>query len=203
MDRLLVGARFSEQGTRQAGALFYVFRCACQGSELNRGGIGEIPQGGPSGAFCLPRRGCKIIGSPSTFSPLMRCATKVTGSFPSPRRKIKMLRKPFLSIAVACAFMFTPVGAFAGHGHGHGHSHGHKSGHGHGHGHNHKGGHNGHGHKGHGHGHAHNYNHNYNHNYHRHGHGHGHGRWWHGQWWGYGVGSCWRWTPYGYVWICY
>ena len=29
-----------------------------------------------------------------------------------------MLRKPFLSIAVACALMFTPVGAFAGHGHG-------------------------------------------------------------------------------------
>ena len=41
-----------------------------------------------------------------------------------------MLRKPFLSIAVACALTFTPVGAFAGHGHGHGH--GHKSGHGHG-----------------------------------------------------------------------
>ena len=34
------------------------------------------------------------------------------------------------------------------------------------------------------------------------GHGHG-GRWWHDRWWGYGVGSCWRWTPYGYIWVCY
>ena len=48
-----------------------------------------------------------------------------------------MLRKLFLSVAMACALMFTPVGAFAGHGQqaGHGHGHGHKSGHGHGHGH--------------------------------------------------------------------
>jgi hypothetical protein len=42
-----------------------------------------------------------------------------------------------------------------------------------------------------------------------HGHGHGHwrghghgGHWWHGRYWGYGVGSCWRWTPAGYIWIC-
>ncbi len=28
-------------------------------------------------------------------------------------------------------------------------------------------------------------------------------RFWHGRWWPYGVGSCWRLTPYGeYVWIC-
>ena len=33
---------------------------------------------------------------------------------------------------------------------------------------------------------------------------HGHGRcYWHGRWWPYGVGSCWRITPDGYyVWVC-
>jgi hypothetical protein len=35
------------------------------------------------------------------------------------------------------------------------------------------------------------------------GHGHGHGgHFWHGHWWGYGEGPCWRLTPAGYVWIC-
>jgi hypothetical protein len=29
-------------------------------------------------------------------------------------------------------------------------------------------------------------------------------RYWHGQWWAYGVGSCWRLTPDGYyVWVCF
>jgi hypothetical protein len=28
-------------------------------------------------------------------------------------------------------------------------------------------------------------------------------RYWRGRWWAYGVGSCWRWTDIGYVWICY
>jgi hypothetical protein len=28
------------------------------------------------------------------------------------------------------------------------------------------------------------------------------GRYWRGRWWAYGVGSCWRSTPIGYVWIC-
>jgi hypothetical protein len=32
--------------------------------------------------------------------------------------------------------------------------------------------------------------------------GHHRGHWYHGRYWGYGIGSCWRWTPYGYVWIC-
>jgi hypothetical protein len=27
-------------------------------------------------------------------------------------------------------------------------------------------------------------------------------RHWRGRWWAYGVGSCWRWTDIGYVWIC-
>jgi hypothetical protein len=27
-------------------------------------------------------------------------------------------------------------------------------------------------------------------------------RFWGGRWWAYGVGSCWRWTPIGYVWVC-
>lgn len=27
-------------------------------------------------------------------------------------------------------------------------------------------------------------------------------RYWRGRWWAYGVGSCWRSTPIGYVWIC-
>ena len=27
-------------------------------------------------------------------------------------------------------------------------------------------------------------------------------RYWGGRWWAYGVGSCWRWTDIGYVWIC-
>jgi hypothetical protein len=58
-------------------------------------------------------------------------------------------------------------------------------------------GHGGHGHGGHGHGHA-PWNNNWNH-----GHRHGHGRYWGGRWYGYGVGACWRWTPGGYVWICY
>jgi hypothetical protein len=32
----------------------------------------------------------------------------------------------------------------------------------------------------------------------------GHGRhFWHGRWWGYGVGPCWRLDAYGeYVWVC-
>jgi hypothetical protein len=30
----------------------------------------------------------------------------------------------------------------------------------------------------------------------------GHGRLWHGRWWGYGVGPCWRAAPIGFVWIC-
>jgi hypothetical protein len=25
---------------------------------------------------------------------------------------------------------------------------------------------------------------------------------WHGRWYGYGVGPCWRLTPDGYIWIC-
>jgi hypothetical protein len=27
-------------------------------------------------------------------------------------------------------------------------------------------------------------------------------RYWNGQWWPYGVGSCWRLSPIGYVWVC-
>jgi len=27
-------------------------------------------------------------------------------------------------------------------------------------------------------------------------------RFWHGRWWPYGVGSCWRSTPIGFVWVC-
>lgn len=27
-------------------------------------------------------------------------------------------------------------------------------------------------------------------------------RYWGGRWYAYGVGSCWRWTDIGYVWIC-
>lgn len=34
------------------------------------------------------------------------------------------------------------------------------------------------------------------------GHGWGGGRYWHGRWWGYGIGPCWRWTPVGWIWIC-
>ena len=33
----------------------------------------------------------------------------------------------------------------------------------------------------------------------------GHGRrFWHGRWWGYGIGPCWKWSDaYGeYVWVC-
>ena len=26
--------------------------------------------------------------------------------------------------------------------------------------------------------------------------------WWNGRWYNYGVGSCWLWSPIGYVWIC-
>jgi hypothetical protein len=89
-----------------------------------------------------------------------------------------MFRNFSLVCAVAAALLF-PMTAFAGHGHG-GHGHGH-GGHGHG----------GHGHGGHGHGKYHGY----------HGHYHG-GRWYRGRYWGYGVGSCWRWTPGGYIWIC-
>src|SRR6476660_9098651 len=89
-------------------------------------------------------------------------------------------------------------GGGGGHGHG-GHGHG---GHGHG-GHGHGGhGHGGHGHGGHGHGHGHGHAH-WNNNNWNHGHRHGHGRYWGGRWYGYGVGACWRWTPGGYVWICY
>ena len=44
----------------------------------------------------------------------------------------------------------------------------------------------------------------YGYSYHGH-HHHHHGRFWHGRWWAYGIGSCWRWSPtYGeYVWVCY
>ena len=27
-------------------------------------------------------------------------------------------------------------------------------------------------------------------------------RYWGGRWWAYGVGSCWRTTPIGFVWVC-
>jgi hypothetical protein len=27
-------------------------------------------------------------------------------------------------------------------------------------------------------------------------------RWYGGRWWAYGVGSCWRPSPMGYVWVC-
>jgi hypothetical protein len=27
-------------------------------------------------------------------------------------------------------------------------------------------------------------------------------RFWHGRWYAYGVGPCWRLTPAGYVWVC-
>jgi hypothetical protein len=27
-------------------------------------------------------------------------------------------------------------------------------------------------------------------------------RYWHGRWWAYGVGSCWRNSPIGFVWVC-
>jgi hypothetical protein len=33
--------------------------------------------------------------------------------------------------------------------------------------------------------------------------GYGWGRWYHGVWWAYGVGSCWRLVPGGWVWVCY
>jgi len=32
--------------------------------------------------------------------------------------------------------------------------------------------------------------------------GGGRGHYWHGRWWGYGAGPCWRWTPVGWIWIC-
>src|SRR4029078_2307886 len=98
----------------------------------------------------------------------------------------KMLRKFSLICAIAASVVF-PTSTFAGHGHGHGHGHG--QGHGH-------------GHHGHGHGRAHGHSHGHR-SWHGHGHWHGHrGHWWHGRYWGYGVGSCWRWTPAGYIWIC-
>src|SRR6476620_3462647 len=95
-----------------------------------------------------------------------------------------MLRKFALICAIMAAVLF-PMPTFAGHGHGHGH-HGH--------------GHHGHGHHGHGHRHGH-------HHGHRHGHHHGHrhgrgGRAWLGRYLGYGVVSCWREPPGGYIWIC-
>jgi len=54
---------------------------------------------------------------------------------------------------------------------------------------------------GHGHGGGHHggYHGGYHRGYHRGYHG---GHWYHGRYWGYGVGSCWRWTPAGYIWIC-
>jgi hypothetical protein len=27
-------------------------------------------------------------------------------------------------------------------------------------------------------------------------------RFWHGRWWGPGIGPCWQWTPLGWIWIC-
>lgn len=35
------------------------------------------------------------------------------------------------------------------------------------------------------------------------GHGWGHHGWWGGPGFGYGEGDCWRWTPYGWVRVCY
>jgi hypothetical protein len=87
-----------------------------------------------------------------------------------------MLRKLSLAAAVAAAALLTPAGAYAGgrmHGPG-GHWSGHRGG-------NWSGQPGGHW---------------------RGGHWRGHGHWYGGRWWAYGVGSCWRWTPAGYVWIC-
>jgi hypothetical protein len=82
-------------------------------------------------------------------------------------------------IAAIVAALALPGVAMAGKGHG-----GHRG----------HGGHHGHWKGGHGHWHNKNWK----------GHwGHGQGRWWRGRWYAYGVGSCWRWTPAGWVWICY
>jgi hypothetical protein len=92
----------------------------------------------------------------------------------------------FATIGISSLLMTaTDISAQAKGGHGghHGGHGGHHGGHG-----GHHGGHGGH-HGGHGGHHG------------RHG-GH-HGRhFWHGHWWGYGEGPCWRWTPAGYVWTC-
>jgi hypothetical protein len=32
--------------------------------------------------------------------------------------------------------------------------------------------------------------------------GGGAGHFWHGRWYGYGVGPCWGLTPDGYIWVC-
>ena len=34
------------------------------------------------------------------------------------------------------------------------------------------------------------------------GHGGGRGHYWHGRWWNYGVGPCWRQAPDGWIWTC-
>jgi hypothetical protein len=32
--------------------------------------------------------------------------------------------------------------------------------------------------------------------------GGGGGRFWHGRWYGYGIGPCWSLSPDGYIWVC-
>jgi hypothetical protein len=87
------------------------------------------------------------------------------------------MKRTFTYLAAAGALALAacfPVVASAGHGHGHhGGHHGYHGGH-------HGGDWNGHW------------------NY-----GYRHGHWHRGRYWGYGVGPCWAWTPYGYEWICY
>ncbi len=92
-----------------------------------------------------------------------------------------MLRK-LTVIAAILAALAIPGAAMAGkHGGGHGHWKG------------------GHGHWKGGHGH-------YNKRWYGHGYKNygwrGHGRYWGGRWYAYGVGSCWRLVPGGWVWVC-
>jgi hypothetical protein len=132
-----------------------------------------------------------------------------------------MFRKLTLISAIVAALMF-PGAAIAKHGGGH-HGGGHHGGH-HGGGHHggshHSGGHHGGGHHARGHyggghhGKSHYHGGHHGHYvYHGHGHkpwnrgiyrrGYGWGRWYHGVWWGYGIGSCWSPVPGGWIWVCY
>lgn len=91
----------------------------------------------------------------------------------------KIITAAVAALALTTASLAIPGQAFAGGGHGHGGhgSHGGHGGHGGGHGHHGHYGHHGHGHHGHGH--------------------HGHGHHFHVH------NSCWKWTPYGSINVCY
>src|SRR5262245_57147294 len=140
---------------------------------------------------------CPVLGEKGSPGPPPPGLSTVKGRSPKGGER-SMLRKVALVCAVAGAVLF-PIAALS-EDHGHDHDHGHSaptygpSGHNHDHDHD-----NDHQHHAHDEDHDHDHHHDHDHDHH---HDHA-GHYWHGHYYEYGVGACWRWTPVGFVWACF